>query len=40
MCYIMTATGFTMLSSEEARRLYGIDTEESNIVSKTLKNDR
>ena len=36
MCYIMTACGFTMLSTKEAEELYGLkDKSDKPLIKKT-----
>lgn len=37
MCYIMTADGFTMLSTEEARKLYGLKDKSDKTSNKETK---
>ena len=37
MCYIMTADGFTMLSSEEAEKLYGLKNRSDKPLTKKNK---
>lgn len=37
MCYFMTANGFTMLSTEEARELYGIKDKSGRPLTKKEK---
>jgi len=37
MCYIMTANGFTMLSTEEARKLYGLEDKNDKPLIKSKK---
>ena len=37
MCYIMTANGFTMLSTEEARKLYGLEDKSDKPLIKKQK---
>lgn len=34
MCYIMTANGFTMLSTEEAKELYGLKDKSTKPLKK------
>lgn len=37
MCYIMAANGFTMLSTEEARKLYGLEDKSDEPLIKKQK---
>ncbi len=37
MCYIMAANGFTMLSTEEARKLYGLEDKSAKPLIKSKK---
>ena len=37
MCYIITANGFTMLSTEEARKLYGLKDKSTKTPDKKQK---
>jgi len=37
MCYIMTAYGLTMLSSEEAKKLYGLKDRSDKPLTKKNK---
>ena len=37
MCYFMTANGFTMLSTEEAKELYGIKDKSGRPLTKKEK---